>query len=73
MKLYELAKRIANFVWDCDPYEARDNYDTIGELISETLIGLSNKPQRIAIANWLRDCETEPNYAKELAREVRSL
>ena len=73
MKLYELAKRIANFVWDIDPYEARDNYENIGELITETLIGLSSSRSKKAIHDYLMDCKTETEYANKLAKEVLAL
>ena len=74
MKLYDLAKRIANFVWDFDPYNARDYYDSFGDAVSETLIGLSNATQRNAIREFLCDIaiheDYEPEMALSLAREV---
>jgi hypothetical protein len=71
--MYTLAKKIANFVWDLDPYEARDNYENIGELISETLKTLADKTKRTVIVDYLYECETETEYAMELAREVIAL
>lgn len=76
MRLYELAKRIANFVWDYDPYNARDYYESFGDAVSETLIGLSNVTQRNAIREFLCDIATEgfePEMAMKLAREVSAL
>lgn len=73
MALYELAKKVANFAWDIDPYNARDCYDTFGEAVSETLIGLSNRIQRKAIYDWLLSVETETEYANVLAKEVAAL
>jgi len=73
MRLYELAKRIANFVWENgDWFEIRDTYDTFGELVSETLIGLSDKVYCRAIIDWLNECESEPEEAKRLAKEVKA-
>lgn len=76
MRLYELAKRVANFVWDFDPYNARDFYDSFGDAVSETLIGLSNATQRDAIHEFLIDLGNEgfePDMALQLAREVAAL
>ena len=73
MKLYDLAKRIANFVWDLDPYHARDCYTTFGEAVSETWMGLSDKARRVSIAQYLLECEIETEEAHRLAKEVLSL
>ena len=77
MKLYNLAKRIANFIWDYDPYNARDYYDSFGDAVSETLIGLSNDVQRQTIHEFLMDLiadgEVDVEYANILAREVAAL
>lgn len=77
MKLYDLAKRIANFIWDFDPYNAKDYYSSFGDAVSETLIGLSNRTQREAIKEFLCDIaiqeDYEPEMALSLAREVSSL
>lgn len=76
MKLYDLAKQIANFIWDFDPYNARDFYDSFGDAVSETLTGLSDKVQRESIKEFLCDIATEgfePEIAMKLAREVGSL
>ena len=74
MKLYDLAKRIANFIWDFDPYNAKDYYSSFGDAVSETLIGLSNDTQRNAIREFLCDIaiqeDYEPEMALSLAREV---
>lgn len=76
MKLYDLAKRVANFIWDFDPYNAKDYYESFGEAVSETLIGLSNNTQRDAIHEFLCDIANEgfePEMALQLAREVAAL
>lgn len=77
MKLYDLAKKIANFIWDFDPYNARDFYDSFGDAVSETLIGLSNDAQRNAIREFLCDIaiqeDYEPEMALALAKEVSAL
>ena len=76
MKIYELAKRVANFVWDFDPYNAKDIYDTFGEAVSETYIGLCNKTDRKGIIAWLEsiiDENYEVSYARELIKEVNAL
>lgn len=67
MKLYDLAKKIANFIWDFDPYNARDFYDSFGDAVSETLIGLSNDTQRNAIREFLCDIAIQENYEPEMA------
>jgi len=74
MKLYDLAKRVANFVWKNGDWfdEIRDLYDSLDELISETLIGLSDKVYCRAIIDWLNECESEPEEAKRLAKEVKA-
>ncbi len=76
MKLYDLAKKVANFIWDFDPYNARDFYDSFGDAVSETLIGLSNDMQRNAIREFLCDIAIEgfePDMAMQLAKEVSAL
>ena len=79
MRLYELAKRLANFVWDVDPYEARNTFDTFGECLEEIFDNLRDKQQRKAICKWLREFAFESRipedaeYAKKLAREVNAL
>ncbi len=77
MKLYNLAKKIANFIWDFDPYNARDFYDSFGDAVSETLIGLSDKVQRESIKEFLCDIaiqeDYEPEMALALAKEVSAL
>lgn len=77
MKLYDLAKKIANFIWDFDPYNARDFYDSFGDAVSETLIGLSDRTQRESIREFLCDIaiqeDYEPEMALALAKEVGSL
>lgn len=76
MRIYELAKRIANFVWDFDPYNARDCYATFGEAVTETYIGLCNKVDRKGIANYLKsiiDEDYEVEYARKLIKEVNAL
>jgi len=76
MKIYELAKKVANFVWDFDPYNARDIYDSFGEAISETYIGLCNKADRKGIIEYLESIISENyevSYARELIREVTAL
>lgn len=71
MKLYKLAKRIANFMWDMDPYDMP--YDNVGELIAKTLQDLTDKAKRKAIIQWLTDCETETEYAQKLITEVKAI
>lgn len=78
MKLYDLAKRVANFIWDYDPYNARDYYgDDFGKALFETLRGLNNVTQRETIRVFLCDIAIQENYEPEmalaLAREVGSL
>ena len=76
MALYNLAKKVANFIWDFDPYNAKDFYESFGEAVSETLIGLSNNTQRDAIREFLCDIANEgfePEMALQLAREVAAL
>ena len=47
MKLYNLAKRIAEWLWEYgDSYEMRDNgIDNYGDLVTETTIILSVSPK----------------------------
>lgn len=76
MKLYDLAKQIANFVWDFDPYNAKDFYDSFGDAVSETLKSLADATQRNAIREFLCDIADEgfePEMAMKLAREVSAL
>lgn len=76
MKIYNLAKRIANFVWDFDPYDSMDCYETFGETVSETYIGLCNKADRKGIIEYLEsiiDEDYEVSYARELIREVKAI
>ena len=74
MKLYDLAKRVTNFIWDYDPYNARDYYgDDFGKALFETLRGLNNVTQRETIHEFLCDIATEgfePEIALTLAKEV---
>lgn len=75
MNLYKLAKKIANFAWDFDPYEARDNYETFGECMTETYLGLCNKADRKGIISWLENViilDYEPEYARQLIAEVKA-
>ena len=76
MRIYELAHKVANFVWDFDPYNAKDYYDTFGEAVSETYIGLCNKTERKGIVEYLEsviDEGYEVAYAKKLLKEVNAL
>lgn len=76
MRIYELAHKVANFVWDFDPYNAKDIYDSFGEAVTETYIGLCNKVDRKGIANYLKsiiDEDYEVEYAKQLIKEVNAL
>lgn len=76
MKIYELAKRVANFVWDFDPYHAMDCYETFGEAVSETYIGLCNETERKGIIAYLEsiiDENYEVSYTRELIREVKAI
>lgn len=78
MKLYKLAKKVANFIWDFDPYNAKDYYDSFGDAVAETLIGLSSPTQRKAIYDFLLDIKAEVGgedaiYAEKLAREVKAI
>ena len=70
MTLLELATRIANFIWDLDPYDLP--FDNIGELIWLTIEDLKGDAAGL-IADFLNECETEPEYAKTLAKEVEKL
>lgn len=47
MELYNLAKRIAKWLWEYgDSYEMRDNgIDNYGDLVTETTITLSISPE----------------------------
>ncbi len=74
--IYELAKRVANFIWDFDPYNAKDYYDSFGDAISETLKSLCNKEEKDSIREFLCDIANEgfePEMALQLAREVSAL
>lgn len=81
MKIYELAKRVANFVWDADKYESYDQYGWggFGELVSETIISLSTKHGAKALYDWLKEFAYESripedtDYAEALAKEVKTL
>lgn len=76
MKIYELAHKVANFVWDFDPYNARDIYDSFGEAVTETYIGLCNKVDRKGIVEYLESIigeGYEVAYARKLIREVNAL
>lgn len=69
--MYTLAKKIANFIWDLDPYDLP--YDNVGELIAKTLQNLADKAKKEAIIKWLTGCEIDTDYARELAKEVCAL
>lgn len=78
MKLVNLAKKIANFVWDNgDWYEIMDTVSSLDELVTETIIGLSNKIDRRAIMESLMDIvdmtdDVEVHKtARQLCREIR--
>ena len=74
MRLFELAKRVAKFVWDNgDWYELMDSYgyDGYAEFESETIMGLCDKHRRKYIADYLWEMETETSVA--LAKEVCAL
>ena len=81
MKIYELAKKISNFVWDVDIYEAKDQFGEggFGELVSETIMALSSKDRAKGIYKWLTEFASESRipedaeYALKLAREVNAL
>lgn len=79
MKLYDLAKRVTNFIWDYDPYNARDYYgDDFGKAVFETLRSLNNVTQRQTIYEFLIDLvgevsDLDAEYAQALAREVAAL
>ena len=80
MKLVNLAKKIAIFIWDNgDWYEIYDCDESIEELISDTIIGLSNKTDRKAIMEYIMDIidmtdDVEVHKtARQLCREVRGL
>lgn len=79
MKLYELAKRIANFIWDFDPYNAMDYYESFGDAVSETVTSLCSKSERKTIMEFLADIAAEneetidTDYANQLIREVAAL
>ena len=70
MKLLELATRIANFIWDLDPYDLP--FKNVGELIWQTIEDLNGDAAGL-IADFLNECETEPEYAQTLAKEVERL
>lgn len=72
MRLFDLAKRIAKFVWaNGDTYELRDWYDGYADFESETIIGLCDKHRRKSIADYLWDMDTENSIS--LAKEVCAL
>lgn len=78
MALVNLAKRIAQFVWDNgDWYEIMDTVSSLDELISETIIGLSDRMSREAIMETLTDIiDTTDDVevhktARQLCREIR--
>ena len=80
MALVNLAKKIAQFVWDNgDWYEIMDTVSSLDELISETIIGLSDRISRKAIMETLTDIiDTTDDVevhktARQLCREVRGL
>ena len=50
----DLGKRIAIFMWDEDPYDARDYYNDIEELITEIVKQLYVAVYRMAIARTLK-------------------
>lgn len=78
MEKYKLAKRIANFAWDFDPYGCMDEYRCIGELVRETLSGLFDKTYLSGLIDWLADIATDcddtesAEYAKKLLAEVKA-
>ena len=74
MRLFDLAKRIAKFVWENgDWYELMDCYGNEGyaEFESETIIELCDKHRRKSIAEFLWDMDTENSIS--LAKEVCAL
>ena len=74
MRLFDLAKRIAKFVWENgDWYELMDCYGNEGyaEFESETIVGLCDKHRRKSIADYLWDMDTENSIS--LAKEVCAL
>lgn len=76
MKFYELAKRVANFAWDFDPYHAKDCYGDFGEAVSCTMIGLCDTEKRKGILKWFESVIEEgyePEYAQKLMAEVATL
>lgn len=77
MKLYDLAMKVANFIWDYDPYNARDYYSSFGDAVSETLKSLADVTQRETIRVFLCDIAIQENYEPEmalaLAKEVSAL
>lgn len=74
MTLYNLAKKIASFVWRYgDWYEISDIYETEGELVTETYLALCRGEGK-EIADFLK--ETYYDLAKENdndAEEARQL
>lgn len=71
MTLYNLAKKIAEWVWNNgDRYELRDCYDSYEDFESETIMGMSNAEQRKGIAHYLRfttfETEEDDAYASKL-------
>lgn len=72
MEIYNLAKRITEFVYNnCDWYELHDCYDSYEEFESETYMGLCNQRHRKGIMDYLREMEME--RARLLADEVSAL
>ena len=72
MHLFDLAKRIAKFVWaNGDWYELMDCYEDYTDFESETIMGLCDKHRRKSIAEFLCDMDTENSIS--LAKEVCAL
>lgn len=79
MNKEELGREIAEFIWDFDLYGARDCFDTLAEMITETIRQLYVAAYRKAMAKDLKDiaewCE-EDVYAYKasmLWREVMAI
>lgn len=71
--MYELIVKIANLIWDEDPYESKDQYDTFPDFLKEMMDNIEDKGYVKSVHDRLVDCETDPEYAQELAREVSAL
>ena len=69
MTLLELATRIANFIWDLDPYDLP--FKNVGELIWQTIEDLNTNAKEVL--DELNECDVETEYAKTLAKEVERL